>query len=332
MFTSLDVHESRPNFRQNLCNDKAFAMERSEKSTAPSRTVLIWGHTGWIGSKLFAKWPRKQWKVVAARSRLQDLAAVEAELCATKCTHVVNAAALTGRPTVDWCEDHKATVLAVNYAAPLALAIVCYKRNIHCTLLGSGCIYQYDDRHPNQASDGDVGFTDKDVPNFRGSFYSRTKAMLEEAIVAMQLPTLILRFRMPIAGDGSERCLLTKLRKYKDHVVGGLFNSVSYLPDLLPRVPDLVGFRTEGVLNFVQPEAVTHETIVKLACPDETFHFVPASDLPSLVKAPRSNCVLSTVHLQILTTRLRQKRVMKATDCLHDVAQKQKEQQKLLEK
>lgn len=42
-----------------------------------------------------------------ARSRLQDRESVERELLHSGCTHVMNAAGLTGRPNVDWCETHR---------------------------------------------------------------------------------------------------------------------------------------------------------------------------------------------------------------------------------
>lgn len=42
-----------------------------------------------------------------ASSRLQDRESVERELLHSGCTHVMNAAGLTGRPNVDWCETHR---------------------------------------------------------------------------------------------------------------------------------------------------------------------------------------------------------------------------------
>lgn len=40
-----------------------------------------------------------------------------------------------------------------------------------------GCIYEYDSSHPMGS---DVGFKEEDTPNFKGSFYSKTKSMVEE--------------------------------------------------------------------------------------------------------------------------------------------------------
>ena len=46
-----------------------------------------------------------------ANSRLQDRESVERELLHSGCTHVMNAAGLTGRPNVDWCETHRQELL-----------------------------------------------------------------------------------------------------------------------------------------------------------------------------------------------------------------------------
>ena len=39
------------------------------------------------------------------------------------------------------------------------LAMICNKENIHFTYLGTGCIFDYDDKHIS-------GFKEDDVPNF----------------------------------------------------------------------------------------------------------------------------------------------------------------------
>ena len=107
--------------------------------------------------------------VVAASSRLENLAAVADELDSVKPTHVLNAAGLTGRPNVDWCESHKAEVVRVSVVGTLGLYDACEQRNIHCTSFATGCIYSYDADHSLGSG---VGFTETDPPNFGGSFYS----------------------------------------------------------------------------------------------------------------------------------------------------------------
>ena len=55
-----------------------------------------------------------------------------------KPTHIVNCAGLTGRPNVDWCEDHKDEVIRVNVVGTLALLDAAETRGIHVTNFATG--------------------------------------------------------------------------------------------------------------------------------------------------------------------------------------------------
>jgi UDP-glucose 4,6-dehydratase len=90
-------------------------------------------------------------------------------------THVFNAAGVTGRPNVDWCESHKVETIRTNVVGTLTLADVCKEHNLLMMNFATGCIFEYDQDH--QEGSG-IGFKEEDKPNFTGSFYSKTKAMV----------------------------------------------------------------------------------------------------------------------------------------------------------
>lgn len=58
---------------------------------------------------------------------------------------MLNCSGVTGRPNVDWCEDHKIETIRANVVGCLTLADVCNSKNIHMTYYGTGCIFHYDD-------------------------------------------------------------------------------------------------------------------------------------------------------------------------------------------
>lgn len=62
--------------------------------------------------------------------------------------------------------------MRVNVIGNLNVADLCFLRKIHLTLMATGCIYEYDGTH---AIGSGIGFTEKDVPNFAASWYSKTK-------------------------------------------------------------------------------------------------------------------------------------------------------------
>lgn len=110
---------------------------------------------------------------------------------------------------MDWCEDHKTEVIRVNVTGTLTLADETSKRGIHMTNFATGCIYSYDEAHPI----GGARFTEEDEPNFDGSFYSKTKAVVEKLLREYD-NVLTLRVRMPISDDLSPRNFITKITKY----------------------------------------------------------------------------------------------------------------------
>lgn len=58
----------------------------------------------------------------------------------------------------------------------LNLTDACFVKGIHITVFATGCIYVYNEEHPI----GGKGFLETDKANFAGSFYSETKAHVEE--------------------------------------------------------------------------------------------------------------------------------------------------------
>lgn len=144
---------------------------------------LIWGGEGWVAGHLKQMLESQGKHVVATTVRMQDREKVLEVLEREKPTHVLNAAGCTGRPNVDWCEDHKEETMRSNVIGTMNLTDCCFLKGIHCTVYATGCIYEYDDKHP---WDG-PGYTETDPANFKGSFYSETKGHVEEVSLGGKL-------------------------------------------------------------------------------------------------------------------------------------------------
>src|SRR3990167_7487296 len=134
---------------------------------------------------------------------------------------IINCIGKTGRPNVDWCEDHKPETYFANVHIPYLLAEYCNKYGVKLVHISSGCIYS-----------GDGEFAEDDEPNFQGSYYSHTKYVAERLLMGFEnLNKLILRIRMPVDSDVSERNLINKLLRY-DRVIETK-NSVTIIPDFI---------------------------------------------------------------------------------------------------
>jgi len=255
---------------------------------------LLFGKTGWIGGMLIDLLKEQKKTFYLAESRTYNRESVVAEIEKYKPTHVLNAAGVTGRPNVDWCEDHKQETLRSNVVGTLVVADVCAERNIHHLLYATGCIFEYDAAHPI----GGPGFTETDKPNFHGSYYSHTKAMVEDMLHAYPT-TCTLRVRMPISDDLSPRNFVTKIVKY-DKVVD-VPNSMTVLTELLPVSLAMAEKKLTGIYNFCNPGAISHNEVLALykkhVDPDYTWKNFTLDEQAKILKAGRSNNTLDHTKL-----------------------------------
>jgi dTDP-4-dehydrorhamnose reductase len=190
---------------------------------------LIYGRTGWIGGLLGKLCTEQGIDYEYGVGRLENRAQIEEDIARIKPTHVFNAAGVTGRPNVDWCESHKVDTIRANVVGTLTLADVCKQHNLLLVNYATGCIFEYDEDHPLGSG---IGFKEEDTPNFFGSYYSRTKAMVEELLKEFD-NVCTLRVRMPITGDlANPRNFITKITRYEKVV--NIPNSMTILDELLP--------------------------------------------------------------------------------------------------
>ncbi|KAK9867293.1 hypothetical protein WJX84_002945 [Apatococcus fuscideae] len=258
---------------------------------------LIFGKSGWIGGLIGDMLKQQGARFEYANARLEDRTGIIADFERVKPTHVLNAAGLTGRPNVDWCEDHKLETIRVNVLGMLNLADLCFTHNIHLTTYATGCIFHYDVSFPEGSG---KGFTELDTPNFTGSYYSHTKAMVENLL--KEYPNvLVLRVRMPIVADlVYPRNFITKIIKY-DKIVN-IPNSMTVLPELLPMSIEMAKRNLTGIMNYTNPGCISHNEIMELykqyIDPEFTWKNFNIEEQAKVIKAPRSNNLLDTKRIE----------------------------------
>jgi len=205
-------------------------------------------------------------------------------------------AGITGRPNVDWCESHKREVVQTNVLGTLNLIDIAHSRRIHVTNFATGCIYSYDAEHPI----GGPGFTEKDIANFRGSYYSNTKAVVEELIQQYD-NVLQLRLRMPIDDDLlNPRNFIYKIANYEKVV--DVPNSMTVLNELVPIAIDGALRKLTGIYNFTNPGVISHNEVLQLYrdyCDSKfTWKNFTLEEQSKILAAPRSNNMLDSEKLE----------------------------------
>lgn len=255
---------------------------------APQTVLVFGGHTGWFGQEVAKILKASGHKVILAQSRLENREDILRELKELKPDCVINAAGLTGRPNIDWCDEHRIETIRANLIGALTLADVTYLCGVHMTNFGTGCFYMYDEAHP--IGSGKI-FSETDEPNCLTTFYYRSKVCLEKFL--MEYPHVLnLRFGMPASGENNPRNLILKLVKYKK--VPNIPNSVAILDDLLPVAADMALRKITGVYNFVNPGAISHNEILELyklyVDPTISYQNFSSEEQAKMLKSGRSNC------------------------------------------
>jgi len=204
---------------------------------------------------------------------------------------LINAIGKTGRPNIDWCEDHKEETMQSNVVVAANLATECVNRGIYFMHLGSGCVYRGD----NEGK----GFSEKDEPNFYGpQFYAKTKILAEK--ILSEFPGSILRIRMPIDNKPHSRNLIDKLIKYEKVI--DIPNSMTTVPHMLEVIKQLINKKSEGIYNLVNPGTISPAEIMTIykdiVDPTHKFKIFSGEELDKITKGKRSNCYLNTDKLK----------------------------------
>ena len=271
--------------------------------------ILIYGYKGWIGSQFLKILENENINYVGGKSRVDHEISLLEEINECNPTHIVSFIGRThGKinnidfPTIDYLEQPGKLMENVrdNLFCPILLSNICYKKNIHLTYLGTGCIFTYDSEHP--FAEENNGFTEKSLPNFFGSSYSIVKGFTDRIMHLFEENTLNLRIRMPITGEKNNRNFITKITNYE--YICSIPNSMTVLPELLPSVLDMMKNKLTGTINLVNPGLVSHNEILEMYknIVDKNFTWKNFSkeEQDKILSSDRSNNYLDTTKLKLL--------------------------------
>ncbi|CAK9149817.1 unnamed protein product [Ilex paraguariensis] len=269
----------------------------SQKKGISDMKILIYGRTGWIGGLLGKICEEREIIYEYGKGRLQDRESLLEDIRRVQPTHVFNAAGVTGKPNLDWCESHKVETIGTNVVGTLNLADVCREQGLLMMNFATECIFEYDEDHTEESG---IGFKEEDMPNFTGSFYSKTKAMVEQLVKAYDI-VCTLRIRMPISSDlNNPWNFITKITHYNKLV--NIPNSMTVLDELLPISIEMAKRNCRGIWNFTNPGVISHNEILEMyrnyIDPEFKWENFDLEEQAKVIIAPRSNNELDATKLK----------------------------------
>lgn len=264
--------------------------------------LLIFGSKGWIGNQFIEYLNANKDEnitYIETNVRADNEQLVTDVIMAHSPTHIIS---FIGRTyggdfnTIDYLEQPGKLTDNVrdNLYAPMVLANLSYKFNIHYTYLGTGCIFSQED--PTKKS-----YMETDNPDFFGSSYSTVKGFTDR-LMRLYPNTLNLRIRMPIVDFEHPRNFITKITQYEK--ICSMPNSMTVLPDFYPIILDMMKNKETGTMNLVNPGLITHNEILEMykeiVNPDFTWSNFSIEEQNQILKSKRSNNHLNTSKLEKL--------------------------------
>ena len=272
---------------------------------------LVYGGNGWIGSMMCKLLKEQNMDYTIGTSRVDNDIALKEEIDNINPTHIM---CFIGRThgeykgtkigTIDYLEKPGKLVdnIRDNLFSPLLLALVCQRKKIHLTYLGTGCIFSQE--HDKIQSSN--GYTENDKPDFVGSSYSVVKGFTDRLMHQFKDLVLNLRIRMPIVNYDNPRNFITKITKYDK--ICSIQNSMSYLPELLPIALDMSMNKTTGTMNLTNPGTISHNEILELykdnVEPKFTWKNFSIEEQNKILLSKRSNNKLNTDKLESMYPKL----------------------------
>ncbi|XWS38433.1 hypothetical protein CRYUN_Cryun19dG0131200 [Craigia yunnanensis] len=258
---------------------------------------LIYGRTGCIGGLLGQICEAQGIPFAYGSGRLENCESLRADIAAVQPSHVLNAAGATGRPHVDWCEFNKIETIRSNVIGALNMADVCWEKGLPLIFYSTGCMFDYDSDHPIGSG---IGFTENDASNYSGSFFSKTKGMVEDLIKNYE-NVCILRVRMPLLSDLSHhRNFIKKIIGYERVV--NIPNSMTVLDELLPISIEMAKRNLTGIWNFTNPGVLSHNEVLEMyrdyVDPNFTWKNFTIEEQAKVLAAPRCNNELDSTKLK----------------------------------
>lgn len=268
---------------------------------------LIYGGNGWIGSMMCNLLKQSNLEYVKAEERVDNEDDLLSEIESVNPTHIMSFIGRThGKfngeniKTIDYLEKPGKLVENVrdNLFSPIILALICQKKGIHLTYLGTGCIFSQDE----SVIENSCGYSEAAQPDFFGSSYSVIKGFTDRIMHQFNDSVLNLRIRMPIVNYSNPRNFVTKITQYAK--ICSINNSMTYLPELLPIALDLAVKGETGTLNLTNPGTITHNQILQLykkyVDPTFTWRNFTIEEQNQILLSARSNNKLDTEKLKMM--------------------------------
>jgi len=211
--------------------------------------ILLYGSTGWIGShiKNYLNTHFKNIIVHLGIARCDDFDQLSKEITRIGPDRIICSIGRAYGKNVyntSYIEDKLNINIRDNIIGPINISNICIKSNIHCTFVGTGCVYRQENKL----------FNELDKPTLISSNHAIIKSTTEQLIQNNYTNCLHIKLSYPISGDFHPKCLVSKIISYEKIVNSNI--SISYLPDIIPILLDMTINHITGIFHLTNTGSI----------------------------------------------------------------------------
>jgi UDP-glucose 4,6-dehydratase len=263
---------------------------------------LIFGSKGWIASYVTRYLTKAGESVIEHTSHLNmndDVSSIIDSYSPDRIVCCIGKTYGPGFSSIDYLEQKGKLIenLESNLYLPIKIAS---STTIPILYFGTGCIYEFDEEH---TPENQVGFTEKDPPNFTGSSYSTVKLTTDQLMKQFK-HVINARIRMPISLNEHDRDFVTKIMRYPRVI--NILNSMTVLDDVIPRLLAITYEGTFfGTINAVNRGCTDHATILEMfERPRSSYSIQSLEQQDKQLLSRRSNNILDSSLFDKLCSQL----------------------------
>ena len=212
----------------------------------------VLGAKGFLGSQCVSILKAQGYEVFESNERLNNIDKIKEQIIKSQAKYVICAAGISGKPTIEWCEENEEETYNTNYLETVELLKLTQLLNIHCTIFGSGLVYSGEKQ----------SYSEDDIPDNTGKVYCKWRVRLEE-VIKFYNNVLYLRIIYPITCDGHPKCFLTKMLGRTDNV-HNISLPITVVPYLFPKISELCQKNITGIINFVNKGTISLPNLLNL--------------------------------------------------------------------
>ena len=241
--------------KYNIDETKLIMNDKDSNAPFLNFDYFLLGKNGFIGSYILNELKNQNKKVYPLQFRLDDTKNIKKYIEAYKPKYLINAAGLTGTPDTKWCNTHQKQTLLTNVINQINILNLCHEYNVHCTVIGSGAIFNSSKEPIYSHTKGNIVST-PEFPNY----YAECRIMLEELIKPFN-NCLLLRINYPLSTKSNSKNLINKLLMYPS--IENISLSVTFLDSMIPKLPKIIEDNKTGIVNFVNQGQLNIPTFIK---------------------------------------------------------------------